>query len=128
MSNEPTVERNVAPPTRDDLRSRIFSAHSIRKLEVQFFGATVELRQPTLNDIISAQTSEERQSAVIDTLVRYAYVPGTEQRIFEDTDVESLKALPFGADFIRISNALEELTEVNFLDKPGSSNGVKTST
>lgn len=122
---EPAVKKTL---TRDELRAKIFAAHSVKKLPVEFFGADIELRQPILADIIKAQKSEDRESAVIQTLVDYAYVPGTDDKVFEAADAESFKVMPFGADFIRVSNALEELTEVNFLDKSATSKGGQTST
>ena len=54
---------------------------------------------------------------MINTLVGYAYIPGTDEKIFEDADAASLKQLPFGADLQRIMKALETLTEVNFQKK-----------
>jgi hypothetical protein len=104
-------------PNRNDVRAKIFAAKKNKSKEVEFFGAVIELRQPTLGDILSARDSDNRQSAVIETLVNYAYIPGTDEKVFEMADAEAFKKMPFGADFIRVSNALEELSEVNFLDK-----------
>lgn len=114
---------------RDELRAKIFGNTNERNvIPVTFFGADIELRQPALEDILRAQQIENREAAIIQTLVDYAYVPGTEEKAFEDGDAESFKKMPFGADFLRVSKALETLTEVNFLDKPASSNEEKTST
>lgn len=121
-------EVQLVPPTRDELRAKIFSSHSVKKIPVEFFGTTIELRQPVLEQIIKAQQTEDRQSAIIQTLVDYAYVPGTEVKVFEPEDVDSIKQLPFGADLLRVSNALEELTEVNFLAKSDTSKSAPTST
>lgn len=114
MSEQPKA------PSRNDIRAKIFAKREIKKKVIQFFGSEIELRQPTLGDIINARENEDRQAAVIETLVKYAYVPGTDERVFEDADAEAFANMPFGADFLRASKALEELTEVNFLDKkPG---------
>ena len=113
---------------RDQLRSKILASTDIKSKEVVFFGGKIELRQPRLADILEAQNSEDRESAVIDTLIRYAYVPDTDEKVFEEGDAETLKGKPFGADFLRVSKALEELTEVNFLDSGSSSEGGQTST
>lgn len=113
---------------RDELRGQIFAESKLNIIPVLFFGAKIELRQPQLQDILAAQKSEDRESAVIETLIEYAFIPGTEEKVFEPGDAAGLKAKPFGADFLRISKALEELTEVNFLDKLPSSKGDLTST
>lgn len=107
---------------RDELRAKVFAEKKLNIVPVVFFGVTIELRQPIMSDILKAQTNEDREAAIIQTLVDYAYVPGTEEKCFEDTDAAAFKTMPFGADFLRVSKALEELTEVNFLDKPASSN------
>lgn len=114
--------------TRDELRAKIFSDKKLNIIPVEFFGGTIELRQPALGDILKAQTNEDREAAVIETLIDYAFVPGTEEKVFEKADAASMKALPFGADFLRVTKALEELTEVNFLDKPNSSKDETIST
>lgn len=99
---------------RDELRAKIFAAHE-RKFEiVKFMGAEIELRQPKLGDIISAREEENRQAAVIKTLVTYAYVPGTDERVFEEGDADALMELPFGQDFLNVNTAIEKLTDVNF--------------
>ena len=51
---------------------------------------------------------------VVDTLVKHAYVPGTDELVFDSADAEAFKQMPFGADFLRVSKALEELSDVNF--------------
>lgn len=114
--------------TRDTIRGKIFASKEFDKRIVDFFGEKIELRQPSLGLVLQVQDEEDRKSAVIDTLVKYAYVPGTDEKVFESGDEDSLLALPFGPDFIRVSNALEELTKVNFLDKGDSSSQGQTST
>lgn len=107
--------------TRDELRSRIFASRKPKSKVVKFFDVEIELRQPTLGDIVRAQQNEDRQAAVIETLVKYAFIPGTDDHLFDEADAESFETMPFGADFLRVSNALEELTEINFLDKNAGS-------
>jgi len=103
------------PLSRGDIRAKIFAAKKRKSKVVEFFGVDIELRQPTLGDVINARESTDRQAAVVETLVKYAFIPGTDEHVFEDADADSFKTMPFGADFIRVSNALESLTEVNFL-------------
>ena len=113
---------------RDKLRASLLSSKTVTSIPVVFFGEKIELRQPRLEDVLAVQNNEDREVAVIETLINYAYVPGTEERVFEDGDKDTLKKMPFGADFIRVSQALETLTEVNFLDKSDTSKGDPTST
>lgn len=106
--------------TRDQIRARVFSgANKPKKKVIDFFGSQIELRQPTLSQVLDAQANDDREAAVIDMLINRAYVPNTEESVFEETDAESLKALPFTGDFVRVSNAFEDMTDVNFRDRQG---------
>lgn len=112
MSNEMSA--------RDKIRAQVFQSRKPKAKVIEFFDAEIELRQPTLGAILDAANEEERRAAIIDTLVNYAYVPGTDEKVFEDTDADSFKAMPWGADFQRVAKTLEEITELNFLDKKTS--------
>jgi hypothetical protein len=107
-------------PSRAELRATILKTRKPNSKVITFFEGQIELRQPILGDIIAAQESEDRESAIIDILVKYAYVPGTDEKVFEDSDADVLKTQPFGKDFLALSKAFEELSEVNFLDKKAS--------
>lgn len=112
--------------SRDAIRAAIFKSSTPNSKIVVFKGMKIEIRQPTLGDVIRAQENPDRQSGVIQTLIDHAYVPGTNEKVFDLADVDGLKAMPFGKDFIEVSNALTELSEVNFLDSnPTSSEPLK---
>jgi hypothetical protein len=99
---------------RDKLRGSILKTIAPASEKVMFFGVEIELRQPTLGDVLSAKQNQDPTAAVIETLIRQAYVPGTDERVFEEADTSELLLKPFGADFIRVSQALERMSDVNF--------------
>jgi hypothetical protein len=108
-------------PDRNQLRATILKSRQAKRELVDFFGGQIEIKQPLLGDIIAAQNNDDREAAVIDTLIKYAVVPGTDERVFEDGDAETLKGQPFGKDFLAVTAAIGRLTDVDFLDKkPGS--------
>lgn len=113
--SEPQAE--VPASGRNTLRGKIFKSVPVRKKLITFNGVEIELRQPKLGDILDAQSETDRTRGVIDTLIKHAYVPGTDERVFEEADTETLRNMPFGQDFIGVNTALEELTEVNFLER-----------
>lgn len=100
--------------SRDELRAKIFAPRTLKREIIPFFGVDIELRQPTLGDILAVRDSNEKQSAIISILMDYAHIPGTDEKVFESGDAETLMAMPWGADFTTLNNALERLTEVNF--------------
>lgn len=111
--------------TRNELRSKVLATQKPKSKIVKFFGEDIELRQPLLSDIFKAQENPDRQVSVIQTLIQYAYVPGTDERLFEEADEAVLMSQPFGSDFVAISETLAELTTVNFLDKKPPSSDLK---
>jgi hypothetical protein len=101
-------------PDRNDLRSTIFATHAPQSRQVNFFGATIELRQSNLGDILDARDAGDERKAMVTAFIRQAYVPGTDEKVFDEEDVPSLLAMPFGPDFVNILQAIAELTGVNF--------------
>lgn len=109
-------EKTAGPVTRDELRSRLLKTRKPNSKLIEFFGEKVEIRQPTLGQILALRESigGDMQSAVLRTLIEQTYIPGTNTLIFESSDIDQLKELPFGPDMVKISNAIGELAEVNF--------------
>lgn len=100
---------------RDTIRSKVLGeSHKPKFRVIDFFGTQVEIRQPTLGSIISAQMAEDPKRGVIEILLNRTFVPGTDTLVFEPADEDVLKQLPFGEDLIRVSEALTELSGVNF--------------
>jgi hypothetical protein len=101
---------------RDELRQRILASRKPKSELVSFFGDSIELRQPTLHDILKIRqaSEDERNAAIINTLVDYAYVPGTDEKLFEEADADAFLAMPFGADFQRVTEVLSKLTDIDF--------------
>ncbi len=113
---------------REDIRAAIFDAkHQKPKSQLlDVYGTQIEVRQPTLRDILSARdTSIENapgevpeevklsRDSVVDMIINNCYVPGTNDLVFEDTDRAHLLSMPFGGDLVKISNALNAMTSVN---------------
>jgi len=117
----------LLPPSRDSIRAGVFASRQVKKKVVKFFGCTIEIRQPQLADILQARQEGEKDG-VIGILIDHAYVPGTDQKLFEDTDKAALLQLPFGQDFVDVSSALEELTNVNFPKSAETSSKTQGST
>jgi hypothetical protein len=106
---------------RDALRGELLKSRAPTSKVITFFGQQIELKQLRLGDVLSARDETDRTKALCDMLIKYAYVPGTDESIFEDGDLESLKQLPFGGDFVALAEAIKDLSSVNFLDQKPSS-------
>jgi hypothetical protein len=98
---------------------------------ITFFGSEVELRQATLRSILEARGDdtddpETRANRTVMMLVENMYVPGTDELIFEETDVDFLKGLPMGGDLAKAMEVMTQMTQVNF--QPQSTNSDATHT
>lgn len=106
--------------SRDEIRSAILATHKPKNVPLNIFGVDIELRQPKIGDVMNAQQDEDRQRGIIDIMIKQAYVPETDELVFDEADRAQLLELPMGADIMKVVKALETLTDVNFLDKkPG---------
>jgi len=104
-----------------DLRNKIRAAVSSakpRSVIVSFNGVEIEMRQPSLGEVMDGQQtiSEDRKEGVARMMIRFAYVPGTEEKVFEEGDVDMLIGLPFGDDMQRMNEAINNLTGVEVTD------------
>lgn len=105
--------------TKDEIRSAVFSQKPASKV-ITFVGQQIELRQPPVSVVISddvisdpnASDTERRQAAAVKAILDYSYVPGTDERVFDETDRDGLMALPFNKDWVDLQSAINELTNI----------------
>lgn len=117
MSND-TERKDAAtqaPPksARDELRSKLLSSHKPKTELLTLFGVAVEFRQPTLDAILAARDNEDVKTRTVDMIIQYAYVPETNERVFEPADRDQILSWPFGEDMIKVQQAITILTGVD---------------
>lgn len=105
----PSAEK---PKTRDEIRAKIFSAKPKFELVEDFYGTDIELRQPDLETALQARNAEENEH-VFTMLLDYAYVPGTNEKVFEEADVEAIRALPFGPEMANLLGKVNKLLGID---------------
>jgi hypothetical protein len=122
MANQSDVDRAAedaglpVKKTRDQLRTAVFHDQNRRPKSkvIKFFGQDIELRQGTLKQLFAEADKESKQAAIVEFLCTNSFVPGTDERLFEEGDADQFLTMPFGEDFVRVTEALQELTGVNF--------------
>ena len=110
------VEEEVVAPeglTRDQIRTAVFADQKPDTRVVRLFGTFVELHQPTLGAILDARDEGDERTRTADVFIRYAYVPGTNDRVFQDEDRDLILNWPFTEDLVRIQEIIAELTGVD---------------
>lgn len=127
--------------TRDKIREKIFSSESKkgRTQEVSFYGTIIEIRQPMTKDILAINNADPedakfmddneraRQAPFIRMILKYAYVPNTDERVFEEGDIESLLSMPWSTDMTDAMRVMSSLTGVKIEEKVKNSEDPQSS-
>jgi len=111
--------------TRDEIRARIFSTDMFKREEIEAFGTTIEIRQTTLGRVLELQgkLEKDRTTAIGLSFLEFCYVPGTDERLFDEDDLDGILALPFGKDFQGVQDVINKLmgvTEKQIQDAEGN--------
>jgi len=135
MTTTTTTNTTPPPPTNSSvpaageslsaLRLRIRDAVLSAKPKTEIvhaFGMDIEIRQPTLEAVMSYQTLTDRVEAASQMLIRYAFVPGTDTRIFDEGDVDLIKNVPFGNDMQVINDAITKMMDLKLAIKAEEGN------
>jgi hypothetical protein len=107
--------------TRDQIRSKITSSPSTRpkRAIITFFDAEVEIRQATLASILEARGGDDLDPEAIANrsvmmLIDNMYVPGTDEKVFDEADIDFIRGLPMGGDLAKAMEVMTQMTQVNF--------------
>lgn len=98
---------------RDEIRAQIFKSKKFNSKIINLFGAKVEVKQPSLKQILHARDADKSEEAAIDLIISHCYVPDTNELVFEDADKDSLLAMPFDENLLEVSEALNQMTSIN---------------
>ncbi len=100
--------------TRDELRTALLgNAPKPDSKIITLFGVEIELKQPNLGAILKTRAEGDDATRAIDMIIEYAYVPGTNDHVFEMTDRAAMMNWPFGKDLTTLNTAIAELTGVD---------------
>lgn len=108
MSATPTA--TPAELTREEALNKIFSAKP-EHADAVLFGVPVQLRNPTLDEVLEAQAQEDKKRVAVDMLIRYTFLPNGE-KLFGEEHFESILALPFGKDLQDVQKAIMKLSGI----------------
>ena len=98
-------------------REAIFANSKPKVVETTFKGVAIELRQPSVVSFLGSQdnaSGEERSSAkmTIQMVVNNAYLLGTDEKVFEPTDVDTLLGMPMSGEMLQLIQKMSELLDI----------------
>jgi len=122
------MSKDTLVTNRDALRAKIFSEKVKHTVVLLDDGQSVEVRQSTVGQLLESIEKEDLQQRLIQMLIEACYVPGTDERVFDDADFDSLLAMPSGGVYQKLMDAVnEQLLEGSLKDAEKKGRG-KTST
>lgn len=118
MSQDDSAEVVEVPTQspRDVIRAKVFAHKELKSELVTAFGAEIEVRQPSLGTMMRLQKQSdttdpvEYAKAIVRSIATYCYVPGTNELVFNEADIELLEGLPFDDNIGIINDAVARLT------------------
>jgi hypothetical protein len=112
----PVAVAGALPLTARDLRATIFSSANKKPKSklVQFYGVEIEVRQASLSKVLELVRGADQQSVGwLNILLNYAYVPGTNEPVFDEANVDEIMSLPYGPDMAALTDAFTSLTTLD---------------
>lgn len=117
MTTEATKPVSVAiaiPSKRDAIRNKVLAGRPKSTIVKLDDGTEIEVRQGRVGDMLDAITTEDPKKRMASLLILACYVPGTNEKVFDDTDYDTLMNLPSGGVFSQLTEAI---SSQNDLDK-----------
>ena len=106
------VAVDEAPKERvSSIRAAILSRQP-RKEVVEAFGQQIEIRQPSMRQILSID-DDGSQMAASRQLILCCFEPETGKKVFEEGDAEALADMPFDGDLQKLMVAIKDLMNIN---------------
>lgn len=96
---------------RSQLRSRVLQSKKRESRILDFFGDEIEIRQTSVSELMDAGNFDDRE-AIVRVLINQAYVPGTDQKLFEEADLDSLMSMPSGKWISDLTDIIKDLSGV----------------
>ena len=104
---------------RDNIRkATVGKATNFRKEVVEYNGEKVELRQPSIkvrNELFKRSSKNDTfdmSDFLVWSTIYSAYVPNTNERVFEETDYDTLIEMPTGSFVDEFADKIAELMNV----------------
>lgn len=113
-------EISTGPLSAAEVRSSIFAkAGQLERRPFTFNGVSLEFLQPKVGSMFNqtADESGEAKSFIVMTMIKNTVAPGTTERVFEDTDYDSIMEMPMTGEIQQVTTIINELMGIGIDDK-----------
>ena len=107
-TNTDTNNTDTKTFSRDMIREAVMNSKAEEQL-ITAFGVQIAVRTPALRDLMQYRDMQNDENLIARAIVNNCYVPGSNDRVFEDTDVEVLSGLAYSSDMKKLNNAIQDV-------------------
>jgi hypothetical protein len=101
-----------------DARKNFFAnAPKIQRRLFEYNGVALEFVQPTVGSLVNKSDDDTEKAFFIRAMINHTVVPGTNEKVFDMTDYDSLLELPADGDFQNFTKIVTELMNLNVDEK-----------
>ena len=102
--------------TRDSLRTALVGNTLPGEVRsTTLFGNTIEIRPPSMEVSLKIGNMETPQEQTLAFIMECVYVPGTNERVFEEGDKPQILKWPMNADVLGLQTQLNEMMGVDVI-------------
>lgn len=105
---------------RGKLRAK-FLADKVKKVTVTIDGMDIEVRQMSVGQMLDTISEDDRKKQMARYIVDCCFVPGTDEKIFEEEDLEVLMGMPAGGYYSQIMEQINKQMLPKQLEVAGKS-------
>lgn len=120
-NEENAAAKMAPPPSRDELRKKFFSEKNtkVAPVELSWNGISFEWRRPTISQIQAARDANEDGSRnfIVDMIIGYSFIEGTDEKLFDESDYETVINMPFSGEFQEIVTKIGSSVNMNVEEK-----------
>lgn len=116
MTEQAEVASKTETPEqlRDSIRAKIVgSTPKAASLILEVFDVRIEMRQPSLEEVLGKEIEGDMKAQTAFFVINYCYVPGTDIKIFEPADKPQILKWPFGKDYLKVQEAINDLMGID---------------
>jgi hypothetical protein len=114
--------------TRDNIRAGVYKGVTLKREKVTINGAEIEIIQPTVEQVMKSTQELDPAKRVVNGIIAYARIPGTDEKVFDDTDAAALLNLPFSQELTEINLAMSRLMGLEAKEIAKNSEGTSSAT
>lgn len=108
MSTPQSAVPAVSSEARNAIRARVLNQRTKTEIITLEDGIQVEVRQTSVGSMLDSVMEEDLKRRMFKMLMLSCFVPGTDEKLFEEGDFDSVMTMPSGGYYQKLIDAVNE--------------------